>query len=102
MNLMWKTYRKKVEDDSKFVDNVNDVIICIICCVVEHRLGILCGSDVYAHFDNRSRGNTQYDIPDIQVLINESREVSRNPTYVFHIYTQIERTCHPELADVPQ
>ena len=89
MNLMWKTYRKKVEDDSKFVDNVNDVIICIICCVVEHRLGILCGSDVYAHFDNRSRGNTQYDIPDIQVLINESREVSRNPTYVFHTYTQI-------------
>ena len=102
MNLMWKTYRKKVEDDSKFVDNVNDVIICIICCVVEHWLGILCGSDVYAHFDNRSRGNTQYDIPDIQVLIDESREVSRNPTYVFHIYTQIERTCHPELADVPQ
>ena len=89
MNLMWKTYRKKVEDDSKFVDNVNDVIICIICCVVEHRLGILCGSDVYAHFDNRSRGNTQYDIPDIQVLIDASREVSRNPTYVFHTYTQI-------------
>ena len=89
MNLMWKPYGKRVEDDSKFVENVNDVIICVICCVVEHRLGILGGRDVYAHFDNRSRGNTQYDISDIQVLIDESREVSRNPAYVFHTYTQI-------------
>ena len=86
---MRKTYSKRVEDDSKFVENVNEVIICLICCVVEHRLGILRGRAVYAHFDNRSRDNTEYDIPDIQVLIDKSREVSRNTAYVFHTYTQI-------------
>ena len=89
MNLMWKTYGKRVEDDSKFVENVNDVIICLICCVVEHRLGMLWGREVYGHFYYRSRGNIQYNIPDIQVLIDESRKVSRNPVYVFHTYNQI-------------
>ena len=36
--LMWATYATRAKKDSKFIENINDVLICLICCLVEHRL----------------------------------------------------------------
>ena len=68
MDMMWKTYGKRARDDNKFVENINDVIICLICCIVEHRLHVIRGKDGFAKFDYRARGNTLYNIRDSQAL----------------------------------
>ena len=61
MQLMWVTYGGRAKRDKKFVENINDVLISLMCCVVEHRLKIVRGVDTYIKFDNRARGNTLMD-----------------------------------------
>ena len=61
MQLMWVTYGGRAKRDKKFVENINDVLISLMCCVVKHRLKILRGVDTYIKFDNRARGNTLVD-----------------------------------------
>ena len=54
---MWITYRGKARKDGKFVENLNDVIICLVCCIVEHRLKVQRGIDKFLKFANKASGN---------------------------------------------
>ena len=49
-------YGRRVRDDNIFVENVNDVLICTLCRIVEHHLGVTWGKDAFAKFDYRARG----------------------------------------------
>ena len=66
--MMWKTHSKRAWDVNKFGDNINDIIICLICCVIEHQLQVVHGEDGFAKFDYRARGNTLYNIRDSETL----------------------------------
>ena len=56
LQIMWTTFGGRAKKDPKFAENINGVLICLVCCVVEHRLKILAGVDIFARFDNRARG----------------------------------------------
>ena len=56
---MWITYGGRARKDGKFVENINDVIIYLVCCIVEHRLKVQRGIDTFLKFDNRISGNSQ-------------------------------------------
>ena len=58
-NLMWITYGGRARKDRKFVENINDVIICLVCCIVEYRLKVQQGIDTFLKFDNKASGNSQ-------------------------------------------
>ena len=70
MHIMLKIYGKRVRDENKFVGNINDVVICLICYVVEHRLGVIQVKDRFvSKFDYRVCSNTLYNMPDSQAVI---------------------------------
>lgn len=58
----------QAERDRKFVENINDVLISLNCCVVEHRLK----SDTYFKFDNRALGK-HYSLPRAVTSVAECR-----------------------------
>ena len=58
MNFMWITWGPRAKKDTKFIDKINNVLICLLCCVIEHQLHVTRGEKTFTKFDNRARGNT--------------------------------------------
>ena len=58
MHFMWVSWGNRAKNDDKFIQNINDVVICLICCVVEHRLRVFIsqGDQKGAIYDNKCRG----------------------------------------------
>ena len=68
---MWTTYGGRAKKDKQFAENINDVLISLVCCVVEHRLKIRRGIETYIKFDYRARGNTARYIQSRWLSANE-------------------------------
>ena len=63
---MWITYGGRAREDRKFVENINDVIICLVCCIVKHRLKVQRRIDTFLKFDNRASVNSQIKYPKVE------------------------------------